>query len=220
VTLAGLNNWGMLAGCYTDETGTQQLFVQVGTHFSPVPFPLSGSLGACATGINNLGQLTGSYQDSVSSHGFMKTGDRIITIDVPADWGALFTGLTAINDLGTLVGIYETSDGATHGFVWIEGQFSKMETPEATALSPIPTALNNRGEIVGYYGVTSTVYPFYELRAFVSRAGNFTTLPVPGAIQPSPAINDRGEIVGSYTPSGCGNACTEVHGFLAEPVPE
>jgi uncharacterized membrane protein len=219
VLLGGLNNQGVLAGCSADETGTQQIFVQFGTHFSVVPFPLSGSLGACATGINNLGQLTGYYLDSGGSgHGFMKTGDRIVTIDVPADWGSVGQPV-AINDRGMVVGIYDSLDGVTHGYVWIDGHFSKIETSEATAFPPVPTALNNRGEIVGYYGVTSTVPSMFELRSFVSRAGKVTTLPVTGASS-SAAINDRGEIVGYYTPAGCGNGCPEVHGFLAEPVPE
>ena len=217
--LGGLNDRGALAGCYTDDTGTQQLFVQVADHFSVVPFGIPGSLGACATGINNMGQITGYYEDSVTSHGFLKSAGRIITIDVPADWGAVLTRPAAINDRGTVVGTYETSDGTTRGFVWTDGQFSKIEAAEATAFPPIPTALNNRGEIVGYYGVTSPVYPFSEPRAFTLRAGTVTTLPVTGASQ-AMAINDHGQIVGTYTASGCGNTCTAVHGFLAEPVEE
>src|SRR5262249_26468707 len=97
-----------------------------------------------------------------------------------------------------------------------QGQFTTLDFPGAPLTEP--TAINNRGEIVGQYEVASSVFPFDEFRVFVYRNGQFSKVTLPGDGQSQTAnINNRGEIVGTYLPSGCGNTCTEVHGFLAVP---
>jgi uncharacterized membrane protein len=219
--LAGLNERNVVAGCYSTDQG-DQIFTLSGTQLVTVQLPVANLVDACAMGLNNWNQLVGTYQTSDGQfHGFLKSGPVLSNLDVPAAWGAVSTTPLVINDFGTVAGTYELPNGETHGFVWRQGQFSALEFPGSSGQSAQPSAINDRGEIVGLYGVPATVYPFYEVKAFVYRNGQISKLTLPGdGAAGFVTINELGQIAGSYSPSGCGNTCTEVHGFLATPAPD
>jgi len=65
-------------------------------------------------GINDRGQMVGYYaDDSFLLHGFIDTGGKFVTIDVP---DATNTEAIGINAAGDVSGLYDVS-GSVHGFV-------------------------------------------------------------------------------------------------------
>jgi probable HAF family extracellular repeat protein len=72
--------------------------------------------------------------------------------------------------------------------------FTTIDPPDGS--SALPSAINDRGEVVGYYGVISPTH------GFVYEDGSFTTLEPPRANEIfANAINDHGEVAGWYTGS-------------------
>jgi hypothetical protein len=81
--------------------------------------------------------------------------------------------------------------------------FSTIDVPGATFTQT--RRINDRGQIVGFYGAGGTNH------GFVLEKGTFTPIDVPGAtFTLAFGINDRSQIVGSY---GAGGA---EHGFLLD----
>src|SRR2546426_4133413 len=79
--------------------------------------------------------------------------------------------------------------------------FTTIDVPDAT--STLPTGINSRGDIVGFYEAGGTFH------GFLLSQGTFTTVDVPGSTSTfQPGINSRGDIVGSYEAGGV------LHGFL------
>ena len=144
------------------------------------------------------------------------------SFDVPIAMGN-GTVPQAINDLGGVTGYYADSAGLFHGFLRnITGKIVTFDAPGAgmPIVEPIPfgngtipTGINNRGEIVGYFTDTAGNYHGF-LR---SAAGNFTIIDDPSA-SGSPlatmvlAVNDSGAMVGLYF-----DTHQNFHGFLHEP---
>jgi hypothetical protein len=58
--------------------------------------------------------------------------------------------------------------------------------------SPVPSAINDRGDVVGFYADSG-----WNLDGFLLRDGAYTTFDAPGGTATLPFdINDRGQIVG------------------------
>jgi hypothetical protein len=90
-----------------------------------------------------------------------------------------------------VVGGYTGPDGTGQGFKLDRGRFVKIDFPGAMAT--LPTAINDRGRIVGIWEGPGPI-----IHGFLLENGRFTTIDAPGAA-PSTAttsINDRGQIVG------------------------
>jgi hypothetical protein len=69
--------------------------------------------------------MVGSYTlADKSSHGFVLSGERYITVDFP---GATATGPGAINARGDIAGQYTLPDKSTHGFVLSGGSFTTID---------------------------------------------------------------------------------------------
>ena len=149
-------------------------------------------------GINNRGQVVGEYTDTAGGfHGFLWDKGRVVTLDRgPAD-AVLCCSALDINDRGQIVAAYLDAAGAIKGVLLDRGRAVTIAAPAIP--STIPTAINNRGRIVG---VTSTG-PGQEPHGFLLRdgaGGPLTPIDVPGAPGTSPTgINDAGVIVGVYT---------------------
>jgi probable HAF family extracellular repeat protein len=132
------------------------------------------------------------------------------TIAVPFP-GALYTDVLGINNRGQIVGLYLVVDsGGAHylGFLDDGGIFSTLDVPgnggRGYASFTSPEAINDHGQIVGFYGDTSGRH------GFLYEGGVFSTLDVPGASETlAHGINNHGQIVGEYIDSGGG-----FHGFL------
>ena len=104
--LNGINDALDIVGYYSVLTNSWpgyriRGFLKQGSVFTAIDFP--GALFTAAMGINNLGQVIGYYVDNyLLSHGFIKDGDKFLSLDVPAADTFLF----GINNLGEIVGQY------------------------------------------------------------------------------------------------------------------
>jgi len=157
--------------------------------------------GASSTNVeatNNPGEVAGTYIDSSGrDHGFIYDNGNYTTIGAPGVLegeppGAFGTYAHAINNRGEVAGHYIDSSGA-HGYVYDNGAFTTFDVPGLSAT--LPSAINDRGEVVGY-GSSS------DVPGFIYDNGAFTTLVAPGAVTTLPdAINNRGEIAGYQTAS-------------------
>jgi len=150
--------------------------------FSSVDYP--GASNTLALGINDSGKIVGNYQTD-SGHGFLKDGMNFISIDYPG----LASTASGINDSGKIVGF-----AGDHGFLLSGGLFTTVDFPGA--VSTAATAINNSGQIVGYYLAA-------QGGGFLLSGGVFTTI-----IGQARGINNGGHIVGFYPAAGTN------HGFL------
>jgi hypothetical protein len=136
--------------------------------------------GGEATGINDAGQIVGQATDSVGLVGFGPECDFAN--------GGNFIDAVAINDseqiLGRAVGGAEL---CTNG-VW-----HPISVPKGAADTMIATAINNKGEVVGYNEFTS------PSRAILYSSGTSHYLETfPGGANPRPqSINVHGQVVGT-----------------------
>jgi probable HAF family extracellular repeat protein len=166
-------------------------------------------LDRTASGINDLDQMVGSYADANGTHGFFY-GDGVYTqIDDPLSTNGV-TSANGVNDLGQIVGAYgslgPTNSEGSHGYVYSDGVYTTIDDPLATN-GTVPTAINDLGQIVGYYFDSTGTH------GFLYSGGIYTTLndPTAGTIFTVPTgINDTGQIVGHYNLSSSNAA----HGFL------
>jgi hypothetical protein len=124
----GLNQWGTIAGIYSDENSVNHGFVRrsdgkfttfdapdagTGTHQG------TGCPSDCPVNINDWGAITGEYIDANNVyHGYLRSTDgNILTVD-PV--GSTFTLLDGINDAGVITGYYSDANGTSHGFLRAE----------------------------------------------------------------------------------------------------
>src|SRR5256886_13193716 len=84
--------------------------------------------------------------------------------------------------------------------------FTTIDVPGAPCT--LPFAINNGGQIVGYYAETCTAvgpYPNGPVHGFLLDRGTFTTIDFPGATSTrAHGINNGGQIVGDYACSTVG----------------
>jgi uncharacterized membrane protein len=152
----GINDKGFVAGGAfegnLDVSSNGVAWIWDGTAYSFFEAPgASGPVyGTLAVGINNLDQVCGYYSDNEGvSHGFLKKGSTITSIDVP---GADDTFATAINDLGDIAGNYAVG-AVSYGFIMRDGSFVTVDFPGATSTQIY--GMNDRGQIVGWYSTVS-----------------------------------------------------------------
>lgn len=159
----GINDWGQIVGNYLDVNGRTRgfvLFNGVYTSFD-VASPGAG-IRVNATlpyGINDLGQIVGLYTTdvngdplTVATHGFILSGGRTTTLDVPGALNGTYgagTQASGINVFGQVVGTYVDADYVTHGFVYSGGTYTYLNAP--TAVNTYTTGINALGQVAGYY---------------------------------------------------------------------
>ena len=140
-----------------------------------VPVPGAATF---AEDVNNGGQIAGFYYDSNNvAYGFLNVGGVFTTLDDPN--GVSGTEILGLNDSGQMVGAYFTpgTGGALigHAFLYSNGLFTDLTLPSNLNPPPrgytIATAINNSGEIVGYYDFFDGQRGF----AFADNNGTFTT---------------------------------------------
>ena len=189
-------------GIYTeagpDGSGAARGFLLERGRFTRIDVP--GAASTYPTGIDNSGQIAGRYVDSGGAiHGFLRDRRGNFTdVDVP---GAAGTALVDVNDRGETVGYYADAEGTLRGFRRDEdGAITTIDPPTAAepgrpgiALGPLPSAINNRGQIVGAYRDGE-----FQIYGFKLDKGRFTAIKIPGAKAESFAtdIDDRGRIIG------------------------
>jgi hypothetical protein len=124
---AGLNQFGAIAGIYTDSNTVYHGFLRTPDgNFTSFNAPGAGTGNSQGTGcasdcpvsLNNSGALTGVYIDAKNVfHVYLRSPEgNIVTVE-PV--GSAFTFPAGINDLGTIAGYYADANGVYHGFLRI-----------------------------------------------------------------------------------------------------
>jgi hypothetical protein len=156
--LLGLNDTGDAAGYYQDSQGVFHPYIYYGAgRFTIVSTP---GVSAQATGINDLGQISGFYIDTYGqTHGFLEQVDGfVVTLDYPASTSTMALGLSNEH---LVVGTYTDNSNNTHGFVYHSeaSRFQEVNDPYGLN-STIINGVNDRGEIVGFYGPSDATIGF------------------------------------------------------------
>jgi uncharacterized membrane protein len=125
-------------------------FVYANGRFTNVDFPgAARGEQTMASAINDGGQVVGTYLDlDYVFRGFLLTKGKYINVDVPGSRATLITG---VNMAGQVVGhpIYGP------GFLWNQGGVTVIDTRAIPgAQFAVPWALNDAGQVVGYYSTT------------------------------------------------------------------
>jgi probable HAF family extracellular repeat protein len=121
---------------------------------------------------------------------FSFAGTTYKTLTIP---GCTVSHVTGINSRGVMVGSCYPGSGLELGFTY-DGKTAVTFGFPGEAVWP--SAINDAGQIVGYYddNTTST--------GFLYQNGKFTTLAYPGALATQPTgINSAGDIVGTWVDS-------------------
>ena len=150
--------------------------------------------------INNAGNLVGftSFQGQTAM-AFVDIAGTVTEFTFMGDYTFAF-GINSKNDT---VGDFITPNFVTHGFYRdAAGTMSQIDYPGA-ALTTC-RAINDLGEITGYYVDTSNV-----AHGFISKNGKFRTLPLPDAA----GINNGGNFVGFFIGKN-----QEYYGYLAAAI--
>jgi hypothetical protein len=171
----------------------------------------SGEIGQAANDVNDSGEIVGYYIESGSTadHGYLESGGKFTTIDVPFS-GAVGNSCLGINNSGEIVGAWEDATTA-HGFVLSGGTYTSFDYPGAASTAAL--SVNNNGVIVGAYTDASGV-----THGFTLSGGTYTSYDPPGSTYTvGSGINDSGDIVGYYCQSSecaAGNGYPSTLGFL------
>jgi hypothetical protein len=177
--LLGINNAGMAAGFWVDNSGHEHGFVADTQASSPTftEIPPSGFPGGVATqasGINNENKVCGFWTDANgNNHGFAGTlGHSYKSYEVVIH-GAIAASTTPFgcNNHDETVGTFTDSTGAVHGFVSTHpGNFEQFDAPGSSQTAAFNVAgtlingVNDQGDIVGFYSDGTNVNGFLAIR--------------------------------------------------------
>ncbi len=228
--LLGINNRGMIAGYF--GSGAQGhpnkgyvLSLRSGMPtFQSENFP--NSVQTQVTGLNDRGVTVGFYSTmntasmTNNNFGFYSWHGAFHTVNFPTPHPANppVNQLLGVNDFGVAVGFYTNSQGTNFGYLYDirTGQYRRVVVPRSMrgrkAPSLTATAINNRGDVAGFYDGRHGMTNSFLKTAF----GNFITIAYPGASMTQAfGVNDRDEVVGAYT-MGMGNNA-KTYGFTWTP---
>jgi probable HAF family extracellular repeat protein len=152
-----VNSAGQIVGVFLTSTGDHSFLYFRNTRWvdrdqhSFITIDAPGASATRASGINNAGQIVGVLENSTGIHGFLYTRGKFTMIDVP---GAEYTEAYGINNAGQIVGFSATST-VVSGFVYTNGSFATFEVPGSDESTTIPISINDTGQIVGTYELTT-----------------------------------------------------------------
>jgi hypothetical protein len=203
---ASVNGWYSFRDTFKGPSAACPVY----TNFALAALDITGATTTNLTGVSNLGTTnagqavgyftlgTGQLESFVMNFSITSTGLNIAGLQQVNFPGSEYTVAVKINDRGQIVGLYVDSNGAEHGFLLSNGQYSSIDVPGAVATEAL--AVNNWGSpgIAGNYVDTNgTVHGFvFAGGAFIPVNANFATnLSVNG-------LNDAGQITGTYDLGG------------------
>lgn len=196
----------MLAALGGERAFSQSSSVSL-TSFTPFDFP-AGNIGGWVRGINNAGVVVGSWSDNGRVRAFTRTTQGVITTFDGLGAGTV-TEFSGINNASPplILGWYTTSNGTVHYFTTPNGiALTEFNAPVSPFHVGAPVAINDPGQIVGYYMDGSQVIHSY-LREV---DGTIKIIDFPGSSDTRAlGINNAGQIVGSY-----GDSAGNTHGFI------
>ena len=224
--LLGINNDGVIAGYFgSGAAGHPNKGYELWTPDTYRSENYPGSVQTQVTGLNNGGVTVGFWSTMNTSSmtnnnfGFYSVNGHYYNVNFPTGDNASpqVDQLLGINDHGIAVGFYTNGQGSNRGYEYNirTHQFTRVLSPgftNGTSLqspSLTATAINNHGDVAGFYNKTSA-----QVDAFLRLAdGQFITLAVNGAAMTQAfGVNDSDEVVGTYTVGTGNNAQT--HGFV------
>ena len=223
--LLGINNNGVIAGYFgsgaaghpTKGYTIRPPYAQ--GNISNENFPHSKQTQV--TGLNDHGVTVGffSTQNKATpaddnNFGFYSAGGHFHEVNFPTGTPASppVDQLLGVNNHDVAVGFFVNASGQARGYTFNINthKFSRVTVPGAAGLGPslTATAINNRGDVAGFYNATSTA-----VDGFLKIGGSFIKLAVPGATMTQAfGVNDSDWVVGAYTVSG-----GATHGFIWKP---
>jgi uncharacterized membrane protein len=144
-----INDRGTIVGRYVTG-GITHGFILRGDPADPAnyePLDVPGATFTTAIAINAHDDIAGQYKlpGDIRTYGFVLRQGALFTIQFA---GAEFTSANGVNSRGEVVGPYEIG-GVRHGYLWVDGHFTKIDLPDALATHA--GGINGRGDIVGYY---------------------------------------------------------------------
>ena len=201
---AGINNAGLVSGYYEDVSSSSinHGFVWQNGAFQTVDYP--GAVYTYLFGVNNQGVAIGLYDDaSNAEHAVMynvSDGTWAVLPDIP---GYPENEGYGINRAGVAVGNAYSADFSTNvAWVWhpAQSKYSFFSVPGAAQYSTGPSAINDKGQIAGYFCTTEPCYnASFELYGFLKQGETYTTVSAPAAPGTyALGINNSGTIVGQW----------------------
>jgi hypothetical protein len=216
--LLGINNEGIIAGYFGSGAAGHPnrgylLIPPFAQHdFLNENFPRAAQTQV--TGLNDEGVTVGFFSTQNKSnmmnnnYGFYQQNGRFHEVNFPIGDSASppVDQLLGVNNHGIAVGFFTNSGGTNRGYEYNirTHRYSRVKIPMTSGLGPSLTAaaINNRGDVAGFYNKTSS-----QVDAFLKlHSGRFLTLAYPGAAMTQAfGVNDSDEVVGTYT-TGSGNS--------------
>jgi uncharacterized membrane protein len=221
-----INNLGqILIDAWNPNTGATDgyyLYDSLRHEFSTLPSDPDAMPGITTTfyGLNDLGEFTGqepsttrAIPDWASTLGYeaynaftYSSKTKAFTNFMPTTAGAFVSGAIGINDEGVIVGINNTGSG-DQGWVLRDHTFTTLdvfptgpnvETGIPSGPTTDPQAINNLGDIVGYFSnpagnITSGAFRYDGI------THKITILNTGTSISQAYGVNDEGEVVGYMT---------------------
>jgi hypothetical protein len=225
--LLGINNKGVIAGYRGSGAAGHPnkgyvLFPPYGQgQYVKENFP--GSVQTQVTGLNDKGVTVGFWSSMNNAsqvndnRGFYEKNGKFHTADFPTGSPAAppVDQLLGVNNSDVAVGFWTDANGVNHGYEYNIGKkrFSAVTYAGDPVVSLTATAINNRGDIAGFYSNPGSG----NTDGFIKvRGTTFIDLSVPGASSTMAlGVNDHDEVVGVYTVGSGSSAVT--HGFTWTP---
>jgi hypothetical protein len=228
--LLGINNEGIIAGYFGSGAAGHPnkgyvLFPPFAQRdFGNANFPHSKQTQV--TGLNDRGVAVGFFSTQNTANnmnnnfGFYTVNGHFREVNFPTGTPANppVDQLLGVNNHDVAVGFFTNAAGQNRGYTYNINtrKFSRVLPPGATnsnlGASLSATAINDRGDVAGFYNKTAT-----QVDAFLKlSSGRFITLAFPKATMTQAfgvsTVNNSDEVVGSYT-TGPSNAAV-THGFI------
>jgi probable HAF family extracellular repeat protein len=190
-----INNALLVSGFYEDASSSSVYhgFVWQNGVLQTVDYP--GALYTYLWQVNNQGVAIGYYGDGTTEHTVtysVSSGTWTALPDIP---GSAENEGYGINDAGVAIGnAYSANLSTNVAWIWHPGTstYSFFAVPGAAQYTTYPDAINDKGQIVGFFNDSSGV-----THGFLEQGGTYSTIDVPGATNTFPyGINNSGAIGG------------------------
>ena len=208
-SVGGINDFGQIAGTFTDGSGRARIFVRTDGHYDTVLISQANS-GLTVTGLNNLDLVVGTtnpafYDTNVFTQQFDPFTRQFGKAQSYVSPFPNFPESGGVNDAGEVAGYSELAipSGTIPGtsFIGKDGTFTALQIPPiANAYGIEATAINDLGQITGSYDTVTGVFePDFGSVGFVDTDGAIkTVVAIPGIPFTEPtAINNLGEVAGN-----------------------
>ena len=212
--LLGINDFGVIAGYFGSGAAghPNQGYLLTPSHTQYINENFPGSAQTQVTGLNNRGVTVGFWSGMNNAnmvndnHGFVDVNGHFRTADFPTGDAAAppVDQLLGVNDNDVAVGFFVDAQGNNHGYEYniATRRFSTVTESGVTSLTA--AAINNRGDVAGFYSNGGTTDSFIK---FGNRT--FISLAFPGASATTAlGVSNGDEVVGFYT-----DAANNMHGF-------